>query len=339
MAPELIDLRSDTVTKPSPGMRRAMAGAEVGDDCYGEDPTVNRLEAMTAELLGKEAAIYTPTGTMANQVAVCAQTRPGDEVVVEALSHTYNDERGGLAANANVQVALVTGRRGIPDPDDIAAAIRPDFLTHARTALVCLEIPHNRGGGSICPVETVRRIGRIALQRSVRVHLDGARLMNACVATGLAPSDYTQHVDTVSLCFSKGLGAPVGSAIAGEEGFIERCRYLRGRFGGTMRQAGIIAAGAIYALENNIDRLAQDHDHARLLADALGELPGVTVEPVETNIIIFNVPDAKAAVDALRNEGVLVSAFTPTAIRAVTHLDVDRPMIDRTIEALRKVLG
>jgi threonine aldolase len=336
--PDWIDLRSDTVTKPTPGMRRAMAEAEVGDDCYREDPTVNRLEAMTAELLGKQAALYVPSGTMANQVAVCAQTQPGQEVIVEATSHIYSYERGGLAANSGVQARTVLGQRGIPDPDDIAAAIRFPFSVHPKTALVCLEITSNRGGGSICPMETVRRIVEIARAAGVRMHLDGARLLNACIATGLKPPEYTQYFDSTTLCFSKGLGAPVGSAIAGERDFIERCRFLRGRLGGAMRQAGIIAAGAVYALQHHVDRLAEDHLHARLLAEALAEM-GVDVDPPETNIVNFTVRESKPVVDALRERGVLMGAISPTRVRAVTHLDVSRATIDRAINALRRVLG
>ena len=336
--PELIDLRSDTVTQPTPGMRQAIARAEVADDCYGEDPTVNRLEAQCAELLGKPAAVFTPSGTMANQVAIRAQTEHGQEIVVEALAHIYNYERAALAALSGVQVMPVPGERGIMKPEDAARAIRAPFSVHPHTALVCLEITSNRGAGSIYPLETVRQIAAIARERNVGMHLDGARLLNACVALGVEPIEFTQHFDSVTLCFSKGLGAPVGSVIAGDEAFIGRCRYFRGQFGGAMRQAGILAAAAIYALDHNVLRMAEDHAHATLLGDVLAELPGVEVMPIETNMVIFTVPDAAATVEALRGEGVLVGAIGKTQIRAVTNLNITRPMMDRAVEAFRKVL-
>jgi len=336
--PELIDLRSDTITKPSPGMRKAMAEAEVGDDRYREDPTVNRLQEMAAEMLGKEDALFTPTGAMANQVSVRAQTEHGNEVIVEAGAHIYNYERSALAALSGVQVRPVRGERGIMKAEDVRAAILRPMPEHFSTALICLEITHNTGGGSIYPMETVREIAEVARDAGIPMHLDGARLLNACVATGIEPPEYTQHFNSVMQCFSKGLGAPVGSIIAGDEDFIERCRFFRGQFGAAMRQAGIIAAGAIYALENNVVRLAEDHAHAAMLADALTDI-GVPVMPCETNIVFFTVPDAAATVDDLHNEGVLVSAMSDTSIRAVTNLSIDRPMIDRTIEALKKLLG
>ncbi|HXH10556.1 MAG TPA: low-specificity L-threonine aldolase [Alphaproteobacteria bacterium] len=342
--PAVVDLRSDTVTKPSPAMRKAMAEAEVGDDVYHEDPSINRLEEMVAALYGKEAALYVPSGTMANQVAIRAQTHHGDEIIMERSSHPFNSEAGALAALAGVQVHLIEGRRGIIEVDQIKAAVRTPNVHHAPTALICLENTHNRGGGSIWPLDKIRAIREYALSVGVPMHLDGARLMNACVATGLTPKDYAVYFDSCTLCLSKGLGAPVGSLIIGSKAFIERAHRFRKQFGGGMRQAGILAAAGIYALQHNVERLAEDHLNAKRLASGIADIDGldVDVNAVETNIVYFHVRKAGLTVpmllERLKAEGVLMGGTGPTSIRAVTHLDVDKEGIDRAIEVLHAAM-
>jgi threonine aldolase len=342
--PELVDLRSDTVTKPSSGMRQAMAEAEVGDDVFHEDPSVNRLEEMVAALYGKEAAVYVASGTMANQIAIRAQTHHGDEIIMERTSHPFNSEAGALAALAGVQVNLIDGNHGIMEAEQIKAAVRTPNVHHAPTALICLENTHNRGGGSIWPLDKIRAIREFAYAVSIPMHLDGARLMNACVATGLTPKDYAQYFDSCTLCLSKGLGAPVGSLVIGSNEFITRAHRFRKQFGGGMRQAGILAAAGIYALEHNVERLAEDHLNAKRLARGIAEINGldVDVNAVETNILYFHVRKPGLAVslllDRLKAEGVLMLGTGPTSIRAVTHLDVSKEGIDRAVEVLRKVV-
>ena len=355
-----VDLRSDTVTKPSPQMRRAMAEAEVGDDVFGDDPTVNRLEEKVASVLGKEAAIYVPSGTMANQASVRAQTQPGDEIIAHADSHTYHYESGAPAALSGCSLSLLAGPRGLYHAADVRAAIRPDDSHYPQSALIIVENTHNRGGGTIWPIERIAAIREVADEFNLKMHLDGARLMNACVATGHPPQAYTRYFETVSICFSKGLGAPVGSAVAGSAGMIKRVHRFRKMFGGGMRQAGIIAAGALYALEHNVDRLAEDHANAKRLATALAEMPGVSidVDAVETNIVYFDVepdlrlpgrePDdtdpvrsatAAAFCNTLHEKGVWILPLGAQRVRAVTHLDVSADDIERAIVVLRDVLG
>jgi threonine aldolase len=342
--PELVDLRSDTVTKPSPGMRRAMAEAEVGDDVFHEDPTVNRLEAMVAELYGKEAALFVPSGTMANQLAIRAQTHHGDEIIMERTSHPFNSEAGALAALSGVQVNLIDGVRGIMDVEQIKAAVRTANVHHAPTALICLENTHNRGGGSIWPLEKIRAIREFSLAAGIPMHLDGARLLNACVATGLTPRDYAQYFDSCTLCLSKGLGAPVGSLVIGSREFIARAHRFRKQFGGGMRQAGILAAAGIYALQHNVERLAEDHLNAKRLAQGIAAIDGLDIEvdAVVTNILYFQVRKPGLSVplllERLKAEGVLMLATGPNSIRAVTHLDVDKDGIERAIAALRRAV-
>ena len=339
-----IDLRSDTVTKPTPAMRKAMAEAEVGDDVYGEDPTVNALQEKTANLLGKEAAIFVASGTMANQLAIKAHTQPGDELIMEATSHPYNFEGGAIAAISGVQVYCLQGVRGILDPSQIEAAIRPADHHYAVTRLVCMENTHNRGGGSITPLKTMQEIFRVAKSKGLFVHLDGARLWNAAVATGVKPKEYAQCADSVSVCISKGLGCPVGSLVAGSRDFVDRIHRFRKMVGGGMRQAGILAAAGIYALDHHVDRLKEDHENAKRLALGLKEIKGTTVNPehVETNIIIFGVAGtgmtSPAVRDAMHKEGVLMNALGSNQIRLVTHLDVSRKDIDKALEAFRKVI-
>src|SRR5581483_1670520 len=294
MPESLIDLRSDTVTRPTPGMRAAMNAAEVGDDVFGEDPTVNRLEQKVADYLGKEAALYVPSGTMSNQICVKAHTQPGDEILCDANCHIYNYEAGGPAVLAGGMCRTIEGEHGIMDLSQLHDKIRPVNDHLVRTRVVCLENTHNRGGGRIYPLEKIKAISQWAHQNGLIMHLDGARLWNAIVATGIAAREWTKHFDTVSVCFSKGLGAPVGSALAGPKEFIVRSRRIRKLFGGGMRQAGAIAAGALYAVENHIERLAEDHRNAQVIAQAIAEVPGLRLNPpeVETNLIWLQVePD------------------------------------------------
>jgi threonine aldolase len=342
--PEFVDLRSDTVTRPSPGMRKAMAEAEVGDDVYHEDPSVNRLEEMVAALYGKGAALYVASGTMANQLAIRAQTHHGDEIIMERTSHPFNSEAGALAALAGVQVNLIDGKRGLMEVEQIKAVVRTPNVHHAPTALICLENTHNRGGGSIWSLDKIRAIRELARSVEVPMHLDGARLMNACVATGLTPKDYAQYFDSCTLCLSKGLGAPVGSLVIGSKDFIARAHRFRKQFGGGMRQAGILAAAGIYALEHNVERLAEDHLNAKRLAQGIAEIDGldIDVNAVETNILFFHVRKPGLTVpmllDRMKAEGVLIGGTGPHTIRAVSHLDVSKDGIDRTVEVLRKIV-
>ncbi|BCA53850.1 L-allo-threonine aldolase [Nitrospira sp. KM1] len=342
----MIDLRSDTVTKPSAAMRKAMAQAEVGDDVYGEDPTVNRLQDLVASLLGKKAALFVPSGTMANQLAIRIQTQPGQEVVAESRAHIVRYEQGAAGALAGVQLHWVAGERGIITAEQVQQAVRPKDPHTIQTALICLENTHNSGGGTIYPLATIERIRSVAGKAGVPMHLDGARLFNAVTATTLPPASYAQHFDTVSVCLSKGLGAPAGSLlIMNDLGLLEKARRCRRMYGGAMRQAGILAAAGLYALEHHIGRLKEDHDNAKRLARKLQQLSSVTVNPqhVETNIVIFDVVGHRLApgaiVDALKQEGVLVNTIGGTSFRAVTHLDVSTAAVDRAYEVFARVLG
>lgn len=329
----IVDLRSDTVTRPSDAMRAAMAGAEVGDDVYGEDPTVQRLEAVAAERLGKPAALFVPSGTMANQIAVRAQTEPGDALVAGRDAHVHLYEGGGVAALSGVQPVLV-GRDGLFDAADLRAAIAPRDPHFARTRIVCVENTHNRSGGRVFPMPAQHEIAQLARRRGLALHLDGARLFNASVATGTPARELAADYDTVAFCLSKGLGAPVGSLLCGSHEMIERAHRFRKMFGGGMRQAGIVAAAGLYALEHNIDRLAEDHDRARRLATGIDLIDGVDVPATpETNMVLCRVADAPQFVDALRGMGVLAGAVGPRALRLVTHLDVDDAGVESAIEA------
>ncbi|HET6676629.1 MAG TPA: GntG family PLP-dependent aldolase [Nitrospira sp.] len=342
----IIDLRSDTVTKPTEAMREAMARAEVGDDVYGEDPTVNRLQEMVAGLLGKKAALFVPSGTMANQLAIRIQTQPGQEVIAESKAHIVRYEQGAAGALAGVQLHWVTGDRGIMGPEHIEAAIRPKDQHSIQTALICLENTHNAGGGTIYPLSTIERIRAVASAHGVPMHLDGARLFNAVAATTLPPAAYAQHFETVSVCLSKGLGAPAGSLLlTNDPALIDKARRFRRMYGGAMRQAGILAAAGIYALEHHIGRLKDDHDNATRLARKLQQIPAVTINPqhVESNIIIFDIIGHRLCpselVAALRREHVLINAVGGTSFRAVTHLDVSTRQIDAAADAFARILG
>jgi len=340
-----VDLRSDTVTKPTEGMRRAMAAAEVGDDVYDEDPTVHRLQERVAALLGKEAALFVPSGTMSNQIAVRVHTQPGDEILVEETCHILNYEAGGPAVLSHVMCRPIRGRYGVLDVDDFEGMVRPANEHYAQTRLVCLENTHNRGGGRIFPLENIERICRWAQERGLRTHLDGARLLNAVVATGIPADVYAAHFDTVSICFSKGLGAPVGSALAGPKELIARARRIRKVFGGGMRQAGVIAAAALYALEHHVERLQEDHEHARLLAEVINGIEGLVLDPpdVHTNIIWFHVhPTVATAAEVARRareRSVLLGVAGPQTLRACTHLDVSRAMVEYAGRVLEEVVA
>jgi threonine aldolase len=339
----IIDLRSDTVTKPSPEMRLAMANAEVGDDVIGYDPTVEKLQAFTAELLGKEAAIYMPSGSMTNQIAVRIHCKPGDEFICEAGCHIYNYEQAAFAQLSGVATRTVPGDYGVLHVDQVRGLIRPENDHMVRTRLVCLENTHNRGAGRVQPYENVVAICDWAHSHGLRTHLDGARLFNAVAATGIPAKEWAQHFDTVSVCFSKGLGAPVGSALAGPKEMMKEARRHRKLFGGGMRQAGIIAAGALYALEHNRQRLVEDHANAQRLAQSIRETEGLSLTPeqVDTNIVIFHVDStlgtAAQLVGLLAEQGVQMMAVGPQQIRAVTHLDVSAEQVSRAGELIREV--
>jgi threonine aldolase len=344
--PELItpiDLRSDTVTKPTPGMRAAMAAAEVGDDVLAEDPTVNALEARIAGMLGKEAAMFVPSGTMSNQIAVRVHCGPGDEFLCEANCHIFNYEQGAYAQLFGVAAQPVEGEYGVLRPEQFVDRIRPIDNHSLHTRLVCLENTHNRGAGRVLPYEGVVEICKWAAENGLARHLDGARLFNAAVASGIALDKWAAHFDTVSVCFSKSLGAPVGSALCGSAESIQRARRHRKALGGAMRQAGIIAAGALYALEHHIDRLAEDHEKARVLADAIREIPGLALDPAiaDTNIVIFKIDPklgtAKEFAVQLKERGVLVYDVGRYRLRAVTHMDVTMEQIRNAGKILRDV--
>jgi threonine aldolase len=319
---EYIDLRSDTVTRPTPAMRNAMAAASVGDDVYGEDPTVIALERRVAGLLGKEAALFVPSGTMGNQIALLAHTRPGDEVLVGEGSHCMWYESGAGAALAGVQFQVV-GRAGLFSAEELEQNIKPRADYHPRSSLVVLENTHNRGGGRIFPADAVRKIAELARERDLRLHLDGARLWNASIASGRATSELAAPFDSVSVCFSKGLGAPVGSAFVATRETVQHARRLRKMLGGGMRQAGILAAGALYALDHHLARLADDHAAAQSFAAVLADGGFSLSFEVQTNIVLFGVDgDAGEFAQRAAQQGVLINATAPKTLRAVTHLDV-----------------
>lgn len=336
MAASLIDLRSDTVTRPTPAMRRAMAEAVVGDDVLGDDPTVIALQERIAAIMGKEAACFVPTGTMANQTAIRAQTEPGDEVIAHADSHIIHYETGSPAALSGVMIRPLSGPAGLFDEADVNEAVRADTVHAPHSALLLIENTQNRGGGAVWPIEQVERVSRAGRSRGLRVHLDGARIWNACAATGLQPADYAKHFDTVSCCFSKGLGAPAGSAVAGDRATIARVARFRKMFGGTMRQSGILAAAALHALDHHRDRLSEDHANARRLAEALGNCRGLTIPlKVETNMCFVDldarIGPASDFCSRMKAGGVLALPTGPRRVRFVCHLDVDAAMIDRAI--------
>ena len=332
----MIDLRSDTVTKPTEGMRRAMAGAAVGDDVFGEDPTVNRLEEYVAELLGKEAAIYCPSGTMTNQIGVHVATGRGDEILLHEDAHIFNYEAGAPALLSGAQVRPVPGEGGVVTPETLRAAVRPENIHFARPTLLCLENTHNVAGGRIFPLEQFAAVAAEARSLGLKVHLDGARLFNAAVVTGIPAREWCEQAGTVSVCSSKGLGAPVGSLLAGDEETIWEARRVRKVFGGGMRQAGVTAAASLYAFERHVERLSEDHERAKRLAVGL-DAAGYRVEPPETNIVLVDVGDAGRFLRALASEGVLATPRSKGAVRLCTHLDVGDEEIDAAVEAVSRL--
>ncbi len=336
-----IDLRSDTVTLPTAQMRRAMAEAEVGDDVYGEDPTVNRLEARAAEILGMEAALFVPSGTMGNAIAIRILTRRGDEVLVERRSHVVRFELSGMSVLSGVMPRMADAPGGHLTPEHVRAALAPRAYYKSDVSLVVLENTHNLGGGTVQRVEEVRAVVAAAHECGFRVHLDGARIWNAAVALGVAPATLTEGVDTVMACLSKGLCAPVGSVLASSRALVEEARVARKLLGGGMRQAGILAAAGLVALDSLVARLADDHANARLLAEALGRGVGVCVEPVETNIVVADLEGRTApeVVVSLRQRGVLATAMDGRTLRVVTHHDVSRDDCARAAVAIEQVLG
>jgi threonine aldolase len=337
-----VDLYSDTVTRPTAAMRRFMCDAEVGDEQKGEDPTVNRLQEMVAELLGKEAALFLPSGTMCNEIAMRVHCRTGDEMLAHRTAHPIHYETGGPAALAGVNVRPLDGARGQFDAAAVHEGVRPASRYSPRSRLVWVEQTSNLGGGSIWPLERIAAVAAAARQHRLATHLDGARLMNAVVASGVAARAYAAPFDTAWIDFTKGLGAPVGAALAGSRELIAEAWRYKQQMGGAMRQAGIIAAGGVYALTHHVDRLAEDHANARRLAEGLAELPGIKLDPadVETNLVFFDVTgplDAATAVERLLALGIRMGDMAPRTIRAVTHLDVDRAGIDRALTAAREV--
>lgn len=336
-----IDLRSDTVTRPGPQMLDAMMHAKVGDDVFSEDPTVNRLEAYVADLFGREAALYCPSGTMSNQIAIKCHTQPGDEVICEKTSHVYIYEGGGIAFNSGAQTKPLDGDRGRITADQVLAAINPDDVHRARTSLVSLENTANRGGGSCYTIPTIMQIKQVCTEHGLGLHLDGARLFNALVANNETPEQYGQLFDSISICLNKGLGCPIGSVLIGNKKFIKQARRIRKVFGGGLRQAGFMAASGLYALQHNVKRLELDHIHARQIAMALKQKPfTASILPVETNIIIFDVKPSyspKALVEKFREHNIKCIAISPTQIRMVTHLDITEQMVKDVVNCIERM--
>ncbi len=340
-----VDLRSDTVTTPTEVMREAMRSAVVGDDVYGEDPTVNRLESLAAQRLGKEAALYVPSGTMGNQVALMTHAGRGQEVILEETCHIYNFSVGGPAFLGGILTRTLRGMYGILDPEAVRQAIRGESLHTPGTALICLESPTNRGGGTIYPLSLLEEIFELAHHAGVGVHLDGARIFNAAMATGVPAAEFARCADSIMFCLSKSLAAPIGSLVAGSREFIHRARRFRKLLGGGMRQAGVIAAAGIVALETMVERLREDHENARLLAEGLSKIEGIEIDlkRVQTNIVIFAVRhpkiDASMLTRRLREERILVHQISANAIRCLTHKDVSRDDVLQARETIHKAMG
>ncbi len=339
----MVDLRSDTFTLPTPAMRDFMIKAEVGDDVFGEDPTTNQLQDMISEMLGKEAALFVASGTQANQVSINAHTQPGQEVVCDYNAHILNYESGAAGMLSGVQLHPLIGDHGHPTAEQIAEVIRPFDDHYPQTRLICLENTHNRAGGTVFPLKEIVKISELARKNNLKMHLDGARLWNAAIATGITLAEYASFFDSVSLCFSKGLGAPVGSIVVGSRDFIKRAHFYRKAYGGGMRQTGILAAACIFSVENHFERLNEDHQHARMLAEVFDELPGFSVDlkSVETNIVIVDVSgsgkDAYAITELLKDNGILVLPFSAKRIRLVTYLNLSLSDIQTAIAVIKKL--
>ena len=340
-----INIRSDTQTLPSEGMLQAIVHAELGDDVYGEDPTVNEFEALAAQMVGKEAAVLVLSGNMGNLTSLMAHALPGDEVILDYESHLFYYETGGMANIAGLMPMPVPSHQGMLDPEEVAAAIRPLDEHHPTPRLLCLENTHNRSGGRVIPLKLHNELCGVARQHGLAVHLDGARIFNAAIAAGVEPSSFTENVDSIQVCLSKSLGCPLGSFVAGSQSFIEKVRLARRRIGGGMRQAGIIAAAGIYALRNNVQRLTEDHRRAKWLAQELNEIPGLSVdlETVESNMINVNHLSTGLSTDEvaarLEEAGVLVSTRPPDCIRMCTSLAHDDAIIEEVIQRTRKALA
>jgi threonine aldolase len=337
----LIDYRSDTVTKPTAGMMAAMMNAQVGDDVFGEDPSINELETLAADMFGMEASLFCPSGTMTNQIAVKCHTQPGDEVICDESAHVYQYEAGGIAFNSGASVKLLTGDRGRISAEQVRASINPDDNHKAHTSLVCVENTSNRGGGSCYDFSEIIKIRKVCTENNLKFHLDGARLFNALVEKNETPSQYGEVFDSISICLSKSLGCPVGSLLLGKKDLIKKARRVRKVFGGGMRQAGFLAAAGIYALHNHIERLKEDHEHARQIVCAFQKKDFIKlVLPVETNIIIFELNGsmtAPALVERLREKNILGYAIAPNRVRLVVHLDITNEMVGKTIETIEKM--
>lgn len=336
----MIDLFSDTVTRPSTEMRQAMATAEVGDEQRKLDPTVNRLQDMVAERLGKEAALFLPSGTMCNQISFAVHCKPGDEIIMDVLAHPFNYEGGGPAAVSGVLIRTVQGVKGVFTPDQLSAAVRGKSYGQSRTRAISVEQPTNIAGGVVWSLDAIHAVCQRARDHKLLTHLDGARLFNAEVASGVPARAFAEPFDSAWIDLSKGLGCPVGGVLAGSRDFIENAWYVKHRLGGAMRQAGIIAAAGIYALEHNVERLAEDHAHARRLAEGLGTIPGITIDAssVETNVVFFQADGAEQLARRLEAAGVSVGVYGPSTLRAVTHLDVDRQAVDAAIRIISTVM-
>ncbi len=337
----IIDFRSDTVTKPTPGMMEAMMRARVGDDVFGEDHSINELEQIAADMFGMQAALFCPSGTMTNQIAIKCHTQPGDEVICDESSHVYQYEGGGIAFNSGASVKLLQGDRGRINADQVLAAIQPDDPHRAHSSLVSLENTSNRGGGSCYDFSEILKIQALCKEKKLSFHLDGARLWNALVAKKESPKKYGGTFDSISICLSKSLGCPVGSLLLGKKDFIKKARRIRKVFGGGMRQAGFIAAAGIYALQNNIERLSEDHHHASQIAGAIYKKEFVKqILPVETNIIIFELNEsiyAPGLVAKLKEHDILGYAISPNRVRLVVHLDISKEMVNKTIEVFNQL--
>lgn len=333
-----IDFISDTVTRPTPGMLETMMAAKTGDDVFGEDPSVNELETLAAGMFGMEAAVFCPSGTMTNQIAIKCHTQPGDEVICDENAHIYQYEGGGISFNSGASVKLIHGDKGRITAEEVKAAINPDDNHRAHTSLVCLENTSNRGGGSCYDFEEIKKIGKVCTENDLKFHLDGARLFNALIAKKETPKQYGDVFDSISICLSKSLGCPVGSLLIGKKDFIKKARRIRKVFGGGMRQAGFLAAAGIYALKNHVERLSEDHLHAKQIAEAIAKKDFVKfVLPAETNIIIFELKDELTApqlVSKLKEQNIRGYAIAPNRVRLVVHLDITKEMVGKTVDVI-----
>lgn len=343
MQNKTIDLRSDTVTKPTAEMREAMFRAEVGDDVYGEDPTVNRLEELGASMVGKEAAVFVPSGTMGNQVSIVSHTQRGDEIIMEEMAHIFTYEVGAPAVLAGVQIKTIRGTYGAMDPEDVERAIRKPNIHFPRTSLICIENTHNRSGGCVIPIQNMKAIYELAERYGAKVHLDGARVFNAAVALGVNVGEITRYCHSVQFCLSKGLSAPVGSLVAGSKEFVDRARKARKMLGGGMRQAGILAAAGIIALTKMVERLREDHENAKVLAEKLYGVPGLFIDmkTVQTNMVVVGTRelgvDGPEFVAALKKRGVLCNADLPYRVRLVTHREIGRADVEEAARIIAEV--